>query len=356
MKEYVLKPEEKERSLQLFEELDGDLSDATKKLFDDENEKGSTVRGRALRKYWIEKGFSYKTKVKKRVVKHFLNDDEKSFVKQHYSAEMTKLEVGQLLWPKDAQSKGFPETDKFRALCEYISKEFRAAVNMRDDAAGEKYTPPQILSSAVKRLNKVASKEFDIQKMNLHDRKCVEKLITYVNAPRFVQVIGSYITRQSRDLFESEYIRSTWDKPDLTSDELNLYVNVCMDYVNIKEIEQQKQKLNLMFDDTEGQHDLTMRLTEMLKTKAEEYNQCVNRVDKMLAKLNGERAKRVANQVQRNASIISLVQLFQDEEERKLMIKMAEMQKKLVQREADRVEKMPEWKARVLGISKEDAI
>jgi len=93
MKEYVLKPEEKERSLQLFEELDGDLSDATKKLFDDENEKGSTVRGRALRKYWIEKGFSYKTKVKKRVVKHFLNDDEKSFVKQHYSAEMTKLEV-----------------------------------------------------------------------------------------------------------------------------------------------------------------------------------------------------------------------------------------------------------------------
>jgi len=356
MKEYTLKPEEKEKSLKLFEELDGDLSAVTKKLFNDENEKGSTVRGRALRKYWIEKGLSYKTKVKKRVVKHFLNDDEKSFVKQHYCAEMTKLEVGQLLWPKDAESKGFPETDKFRALCEYISKEFRATVNMRDDAAGEKYTPPQILSTALKRLNKVASKEFEINKMNLQDRKCVEKLITYLNAPRFVQVISSYITKQSRDLFESEYIRSTWDKPDLTSDELNLYVNVCMDYVNLKEIEQQKQKLNLMFDDTEGQHDLTMRLTEMLKTKAEEYNQCVNRVDKMLAKLNGERAKRVANQVQRNASIISLVQLFQDEEERRLMIKMAEMQKKTVQQEADRVEKMPDWKARVLGISKEDAI
>jgi hypothetical protein len=356
MKEYTLKPEEKEKSLKLFEELDGDLSAVTKKLFNDENEKGSTVRGRALRKYWIEKGLSYKTKVKKRVVKHFLNDDEKSFVKQHYCAEMTKLEIGQLLWPKDAESKGFPETDKFRALCEYISKEFRATVNMRDDAAGEKYTPPQILSTALKRLNKVASKEFEINKMNLQDRKCVEKLITYLNAPRFVQVISSYITKQSRDLFESEYIRSTWDKPDLTSDELNLYVNVCMDYVNLKEIEQQKQKLNLMFDDTEGQHDLTMRLTEMLKTKAEEYNQCVNRVDKMLAKLNGERAKRVANQVQRNASIISLVQLFQDEEERKLMIKMAEMQKKIVQQEADRVEKMPDWKARVLGISKEDAI
>ena len=111
-----------------------------------------------------------------------------------------------------------------------------------------------------------------------------------------------------------------------------------------------------MFDDAEGQNELTMRLTEMLKTKAEEYNQCINRIDKMLAKLNGERAKRVANQQQRNASIISLVQLFQDEEERKLMIKMAQMQKQVVQKAADEIEKMSDWKARVLGISKEDAI
>jgi hypothetical protein len=356
MKEHVLTKEEKDTSLQLFEELDGDLNETTKKLFNDNNEKGSTIRGRALRKFWVEKGLSYRTKVKKRAAKYFLTDEEKSFVKQHYCVEMTKKEIGQLLWPKDGKSKGFTESDKFISLCYYIAKEFPKTVNLRDDAAGEKYTPPQILSTAIKRLNKVASKEFEIPKMNLHDRKCVEKLITYLNAPRFVQVISSYISKQSRDLFESEYIRSTWDKPDLTSDELNLYVNVCMDYVNLKEIEQQKQKLNVMFDDTEGQHDLTMRLTEMLKTKAEEYNQCVNRIDKMLAKLNGERAKRVANQQQRNASIISLVQLFQDEEERKLMIKMADMQRQAVQREADKMEKMPDWKARVLGIGKEDAI
>lgn len=356
MKEYALSKEEKERSLKLFDELQGDLSAATKKLFNDDNEKGSTIRGRALRKYWVEKGLSYRTKVKKRVVKHFLKDGEKSFIKQHYCPEMTKLELGQLLWPKDAESKGFSETDKFIALCEYINKEFPSSVNLRDDAAGERYVPPKVLSTAVKKLNKVASKEFEIERLNVQDKKCVEKLISYLSAPRFLQVINSYITKQNRELFESEYIRSTWDKPDLTSDELNLYVNVCMDYVNLKEIEQQKQKLNLMFDDTEGQNDLTMRLTEMLKTKAEEYNQCINRIDKMLAKLNGERAKRVQNQHQRNASIISLVQLFQDENERKLMIKMAEMQKQTIKKEADEIEKMSDWKARVLGISKEDAI
>lgn len=356
MKEYVLTKEQKEKSLDLFQELDGDLSEAVKKLFDDPAEKGSTQRGRAVRNYWVEKGLNYRTKVKKKSSKYFLSDNEKVFVKQHYGPEMTKKEIGELLWPNDSTNKGFTESAKFIGLCDYISKEFPSAVTVRDDAIGEKYAAPKVLSTAVKRVNKAASKEFELEKLNLQDRKCIERLIGYLNGPRFVQVINSYITRQNRDLFESEYIRSTWDKPDLTSDELNLYVNVCMDYVNLKEIEQQKQKLNLMFDDTEGQNDLTMRLTEMLKTKAEEYNQCINRIDKMLAKLNGERAKRVANQQQRNASIISLVQLFQDEEERKMMIKMAQMQKQSVRVEADEIEKMSDWKARVLGISKEDAI
>jgi hypothetical protein len=99
-----------------------------------------------------------------------------------------------------------------------------------------------------------------------------------------------------------------------------------------------------------------MRLTEMLKTKSEEYNQCTNRIDKMIAKLNGERAKKISNQQQRNASVLSLVQLFQEEDERKLMIKMAEMQKTLVKKEADQLEEMVDWKSRVLGINKREVI
>ena len=38
------------------------------------------------------------------------------------------------------------------------------------------------------------------------------------------------------------------------------------------------------------------------------------------------------------------------------MVKMAEMQKKLAKKEADKLESMPDWKARVLGISKGDVI
>ena len=356
MNKYILSKKEKEKAIELFKELDGDLNEAAKKLFDDPNEKGSTVRGRSLRKFWVEKGFEYRTKVKKKSSKYFLQDNEKDFVHRHYCAEMTKREIAQLLWVEETNHRGFYESAKFVALSDFVNKEFPNVTNMRDEITGDRYAPPKIMTTVIKKVNKVVFKEFEVEKISVTDKKCLEKLLTYLSAPRFVQVINAYTTKQNRELLESEYIRSTWDKPDLTSDELNLYINVCMDYVNLKEIEQQKQKLNLMFDDTEGQNDLTMRLTEMLKTKSEEYNQCTNRIDKMIAKLNGERAKRISNQQQRNASVLSLVQLFQEEDERKLMIKMADMQKTLVKKEAEHLEEMGDLKSRVLGVSKREVI
>ena len=43
------------------------------------------------------------------------------------------------------------------------------------------------------------------------------------------------------------------------------------------------------------------------------------------------------------------------EEERKRMVELAEMQKKLVEEEIVRLDNMDSWKARILGISKQDA-
>ena len=377
---YQLSEEEKQRSLDLFKKHDGNLIKVIRELWNSPDEKGTTSRGRAIREFWIEQGLKYRTKVKERKLKTstlppqpiikttahsdyteksdakpFLSLEEQEFIKRHYTPDLTKKEVAKIIWPEESKRRKFFESQKFVLMSEFINDEFDQ-INLRDEVVSEKYSAPRVLTTLIRKINKIVMKEFDVEKLSMQDRKCLEKLLTYLSAPRFIQVINSYITKEARDLFESEYIRSSWDKPDLTTDELNLYINVCMDYVNLREIEIQKQKLNQMFDETEGQNDLTMRLTEMLKTKAEEYNQCTNRIDKMLAKLNGERSKRIQNQHQRNASIISLVQLFQDEQERKLMIQMADMQKKVVYEEADRLEQMSDWKARVLGISKNDAI
>jgi len=57
-----------------------------------------------------------------------------------------------------------------------------------------------------------------------------------------------------------------------------------------------------------------------------------------------------------NASILSIVQLFQEKEERDNMVRIAEMQKATIKKEAERLEGMAEWKARILGVSQDDVI
>mgnify|MGYP004146459599 FL=1 len=190
----------------------------------------------------------------------------------------------------------------------------------------------------------------------MQQRLCIEQLMNYLQSPRFVQVVSGYSNDLDRELFESEFIRATWDKPDLTSDEINLYINVCMEYINIKHISKAMDKLNAMFDNAETQQEMTVRLAELLKTKSEEYNQCEKRMESLIQKLQGDRSKRILAKQKQNASLLNLVQVFQSEEERKIMIKIAELQRKAVEEEVEELEKMPEWKARVLGITKNDAV
>jgi phage gpG-like protein len=160
---------------------------------------------------------------------------------------------------------------------------------------------------------------------------------------------------KDRILFEAEFVRATWDKPDLTSDEINLYINVCVDYIHLKNISSHIEKLNQMFNEVEDQQDMTVRLAEVLKSKTDEYDKCEKRMESLIKKLNGDRAERLKNRRQENATILSLVRNFQVEEERKRMIQLAEMQKKLVEEETVRLDDMDSWKARILGISKQDA-
>ena len=163
------------------------------------------------------------------------------------------------------------------------------------------------------------------------EKKSIESLFRFLKSPRFTQIISNYHKEEDQDLFEAEFIRATWDKPDLSADEINLYVNVCVDYINLKNISSHIEKLNTMFNEVEDQQDMTVRLAEVLKSKTDEYDKCEKRMESLIKKLNGDRAERLKNRRQDNATIISLVKNFQAESERRRMIEIAEMQKKLVE-------------------------
>ena len=331
-----------------------DLTELTRLVFPEaENIDGRSKQGRAVRKFLSDNEINYQTR-------HFagkdpviLTQEQKDFIDQSIQDGMTCSQIATVLFPSARITKVGQE---YVAIHAYVESNNELTTPAVENAAFRKYSPPKAPSKIIKKINDSAQTNIDENKLSITEKKGIESLGAFLSSPRFIQVINNYDGQEDRDLFEAEFVRATWDKPDLTSDEINLYINVCMDYIHLKNIQGAINKLNRMFDDAEEQQDLTVRLAELLKTKSEEYNQCEKRMESLIQKLQGDRSKRISSKQQQNANILALVQLFQEEEERGVMLKIAELQKKAATEEADRLESMPDWKARVLGISKEDIV
>ena len=329
------------------------LNELTCAVFMGEDLDGRTKEGRAVRAYMAQKDYKYKTTKRALVPQVILSKDNKDFILSHADGSMKAFDIAKLLFPdKDVT----PLSKETIVVADFLKKNMPDKVNPKDTAVGEKYKPAKTFEDILELVNIATSQELDSEKMQMQVKKGIEALMKFLNSPRLILTVGNYTNKKDRQLFEAEFIRATWDKPDLTSDELNLYINVCIDYINLMNIQKAIDKLNQMFEECEDQRDMTVRLAELLKTKSEEYNQCEKRMESLITRLNGDRAKKVQNKQSQNASILNLVQMFQEEEERKVMVKIAEMQKELISKEASNLESMPDWKARVLGLRKGDVI
>lgn len=330
-----------------------DLIELTRRTFDDDSLDGRTKEGRAVRQYLVSNDLKYSTTKKEKREEIEFTEDQEQFIIQYAKEDMSAYEISKILFPGINVTNLSKEVIEVASFIEEIDE---SLLHPTESAINAKYFAPKSISRVVKKVNDYCQETLVEKELNREDLDNIESTMKFLSAPRFIQVINTYSAMDDRDLFEAEFIRSVWDKPDLTSDELNLYINVCMDYIHLKNISKAIDKLNRMFEECEDQRDMTVRLAELLKTKSEEYNQCEKRQETLIARLNGDRKERVKNRHKDNASILSLVRVFQNETDRKRMVDMAEKQKLLINEEADRLENMDVWKARVLGISKNEAI
>lgn len=329
------------------------LNELTQKCFRDDDLDGRTKEGRAVRKYLIENNIDYKTTRRKPQDKIELNDSQKEFIIQQAQEGMSSLEIAKLIFP---EKRVKPLSNEQRTVLAHINEINPDFVPSQDSAAVSDYVPPKSPSRVVKKINDATGLGLDDSKLNRQKQVCIEKLQINLSNSRFLKIINNYLNKQDRELFEQEFIRLSWDKPDLTADEINLYLNVCKEVINLEVVSAHLNKLNEMFDVADDQTEMTVRLAEIIKAKSQEYHQCETRIENLTKKLQGDRAERMKKNQKDNASFLAIVQMFQEEEERKNMVRMAEMQKKLIKEEAERMEGMAEWKARILGISQDDAI
>lgn len=330
-----------------------DLIDLTKKCFGDDSLDGRSKEGRAVRKFLVENSIKFRTTSRIPAEAIDLTKEQTEFILQQAEEGLSSLEIAKIVFPSRNVK---PLSSEQRVVLEKIREVNPDFLPSQDSGALSSYTSPKSPSRITKKINDATGLALNDQKLNRQKQICVDKLKINLSNSRFLKIINNFLNEEDRVLFEHEFVRLTWDKPDLTADELNLYLNVCKEVINLEVISAHLNKLNSMFDEADEQQEMSIRLAEIIKTKSSEYHQCETRIENLTKKLQGDRGERMKKMHKENASFLSIVQLFQEQEERETMIRIAEMQKESIKEEAERLEGMAEWKARVLGISQEDAI
>ena len=330
-----------------------DLIDLTRQCFDRKDLDGRSKEGRAVRRFLAENAIEYKTTTRLPAETIEFTPEQVEFILDQAKDGLSSLNIARIVFP-DRQVR--PLSAEQRAVLATIREVNPDIMPSQDSGALNSYIPPKATSRIIKKINDATGIGLEESKLNRQKQICVAKLMVNLSNSRFLKIINNYLGEEDRVLFEHEFIRLTWDKPDLTADEINLYLNVCKEVINLEVVSAHLNKLNDMFDVADEQAEMSMRLAEIIKAKSSEYHQCETRIENLTKKLQGDRGERMKKMQKENASFLSIVQLFQEEEERETMIRIAEMQKKAVKEEAERLEGMAEWKARVLGIGQQDVL
>lgn len=352
----TLSSEQKQRVDELFEESP-DIIWITQQLFDDDSIDGRSKEGRAIKAYLGSKGKKHNTTKSEAKCDFELNPSQKEILmSDQISSAMTPIEITRLVY-KDPDIK--PLSGQHRFVIAFLENFRPDVVDSGSSFSNKGWYAPKSIQMTVRRVNKWCDIKLNenVEQLSTKHKRFMEKLLEYLNIFKLRQTLNSFKTEADRELFESEFVRATWDKPDLTVDEINLYMMICSNYVRAGHIQKRLDQFNVMLESEDLESgEISMRLTEHVKATNDELNACEKRIESLTHKLNGSRADRLKNQGKHAGNIVDLVINFQEYEQRTMMLNMADMRLKLVEDEANRLESLDEFKARVFGISKQELL
>jgi len=289
-----------------------------------------------------------------------LSDEMKEYIVNNGHA-MSDLDVAKIIFDDNTLTNLHKET---RLVSDYrqsqgIEQSLLVPSQTNDVPSQAEYKPPRTINLIISRVNKYVLDGINKDKLTARQRKEIESLIGYLHTYRFLHQINGYDSQVDRDLFESSFIRYTYDKADLTQEEVDQYIVLASEVVIASNIQRRVEHLQGLLDDaandTEGRR-ISMSLVEAIGKAQNDYHQSVGRQNKLLSDLKEKRSDRLKNQIKENASIINLVQLWKEEESRKKLIQLAELRKQVVKEEVKNISSMDEVKARILGISEDEVL
>ena len=330
------------------------LAELTKLIFG-EGLDGRSQQGKAIKVYLASRQITPKKSHEyeaKGLIE--LTEEQKEYI-SHSCSTMTSVEIARIIFKNTQLTNLNQET---RTVAEHI-KTLDTKIVYADpsDVPEGDYKAPATFNRCLSRINKYVHEGLDESKLTGKQKRDVQSLIGYLHTYRFLHQINTYQDEQERELFESSFIRYTYDKNDLTQEEVDQYIVLSTEVIISSNIQETIAVLQIQMDEAvQAGEKISMSLVEAISTSRNEYNQSVGRQQKLLQDLKVKRSDRLSKQVKENASILNLVELWKEEESRKEMLKMAEMRKELLTKEIERLSTIDEIKARIMGISIDEVL
>jgi len=322
--------------------------------FPEQDLDGRTKEGRAVKEFLATRSIkaraAHEYQPKEKIE---LSEEDETFIKNNVEF-MSSVEIARVIF-KSPQLTNLNQ--EARVVSEFIkSLEGASVFENPEEIPNEEYKAPKTFDKTLYRINKYTNNSINKNKITGKIKKDIKALINYINTYRFTYQINTYTTSTDRELFESSFVRYTNDKPDLSQEEVDQYIVLSSEVVIAASIQRRKEHLTELLDniveDTDGR--ASMSLVEAIGKTETEYNQSVNRQQKLLSDLKEKRSDKLKKQITENASILNLVRLWKEEESRKKLIRLAELRRKAVKDEVANLTDIDEIKARVLGLNKDD--
>lgn len=337
------------------------LREIVEHLFPGMNYDGRNGAGRAVKSSLSR--FNLKAKVPSEYILKTsgiqLTEDQKNLIINNAST-MTALELARLAFNNNQLSNLNAESRVVSTFIKSLGTTVVYNTNDNDEIPDGNYEPPNTIDKVLKRVNKYVNFTIDKEKLNSSQKKGLEMLINYLHTYRFIRQMNTFDTRQDRSSCEDAFVRYTYDKPDLTQEEVDQYIELSNQVVaGIKTSHRKnilEDRLSVIVGNDQETLKVSIGLVDAIGKAGTEYDQCMRRQQKLLDDLKEKRSIRLSKQIKENASILTLVEDWRTEEMRNKMAKLGEMEQRAVADEVEKLTSLPEIKARILGLSKEQIL
>lgn len=366
---YILNEDQKKFIRENYDKIK--IKELAQQVWNDPKQTGQTHGGLTIRKYIASEEFQNelpgaRVKTTKYVkgdnAEYELSPDHKLLIRNNLG-KMQWMEMARLAFNNSALTPLHAEAKAVYKYCVEIDPG-----SIPDDeklTEEEQYKPPTSIDRLVTRVNKYRfrftgdkSRVLDRNDLRQGDMRNLQSLLGYMYTERFVQQCSKYTREADRNLFESSFVRFCYEKPDLLEEEVDNYVSLCSEIVTITQIERIIQLMDNQLEEAlrgNGEEKkLTMTFNESINNQRDKLNQAKKTYQSLMDKLVGARSKRLEDKIQQNASILNLVEAWKNEEKRKELIALAEMEKKADEGEVGRLNSLDSVIALIAGISKRE--